>query len=337
MNGAFLKPKPVDSMLLFFVIHSILHLLQSVFLMLDIARNYAFRSFFFELGFEFAYGGVTLYLIGIAQTISQSRNVSGWLPSPLIVDIVGGIFLFSPFFVNTWFSVSAGILAETSVQTARALARVHYACWTLECGGLGAAVLYAGVRLVRILKGHHNNFRRRGHFAAVQTGILKIQLIVAAFVIAVWGFAVICLFYFALREEIINNTIGSLFMGAAWWNLAGVTIIFAQLVVVMSPKITSNAALRSKSTGNSNDEENSCTLERTNNGSTLGATTNNTFYEDSDTGMGSLKSDSVSKQWTVQERQWQGPNSLNPPSYMQKKPRDSDSPYSPIELGSYKH
>ncbi|KAI9279009.1 hypothetical protein BDA99DRAFT_21345 [Phascolomyces articulosus] len=338
-NGAFLKPKPVDSMILFFVIHSILHLLQSVFLMLDIARNYAFRSFFFEFGFEFAYGGVTLYLIGIAQTISQSRNVSGWLPSPRIVDIVGGIFLFSPFVVNTWFAISAGLLAESSVQTARILARVHYAAWTVECGGLGGAILYAGVRLVRILQGHHNNFRRRGHFAAVQAGIFKIQLIVAAFVIAVWGFALICLFYFALREEIINNTIGSLFMGAAWWNLAGVTIIFAQLVVVMSPKITSNAALRSKSTGNSNsglDEENSVTVERTNNGSTLGGTTNNTYFDESDNGAGNLKSNN-DKQWVIQERQWQAPNPLNPPSYMQKRPRDGDSPYSPIELGSYKN
>ena len=58
-------------------------------------------------------------------------------------------------------------------------------------------------------------------------------MIVAAFVVAVWGFAVICLFYFALRTQIINNTIGSLFMGALWWNLAGVTIIFAQIVVIL--------------------------------------------------------------------------------------------------------
>ena len=103
----------------------------------------------------------------------------------------------------------------------------------MECGGLGAAVLYAGVRLVRILKGHHNNFKRRGHYAAVQSGIFKIQLIVAAYVLAVWGFAVICLLYFTLREEIINNVAGSLIMASMWWNIAGVTIIFAQIVVVI--------------------------------------------------------------------------------------------------------
>ncbi|KAG2224295.1 hypothetical protein INT45_012863 [Circinella minor] len=342
-TGAFLRPKPVDSMLLFFAIHSILHLLQSVFLIFDIVRNYAFRSFFFEFGMDFAYGGVTVYLIGIAQTISQSRNVSGWLPSPRVVDVVGGIFLFSPFLINTCFSVSAGVLAESSVSTARALAHIHYAAWTVECGGLGGAVLYAGIRLVRILQGHHNNFKRRGHYAAVQSGIFKIQMIVAAFVIAVWGFAVICLFYFALRIQIINNTIGSLFMGALWWNLAGVTIIFAQIVVILGPKLSSNPALRSKSTGNSNsgNDENSGTADRTNNGSTMGVTTNNTFYDENDHGLGSMKSVDLStkQQWIMQERQWQAPNPLNPPSYMQKKPRDDDvSPYSsPIELGPYNH
>ncbi|KAI8138689.1 hypothetical protein BJV82DRAFT_286280 [Fennellomyces sp. T-0311] len=260
MTKGFLRPKPIDCMLIMLLFFNFFRLFDAVVLLADLfPENMAARGFIFEVSYAFGLGGITLYLIGIAQTISQSQSARGWLPPPIIVDIFGTLALVFPFICTLPITLAGGARATSNLREAEALIVTANATWFVSAFSIGVAILYAGLRLVRILKNHHRKVGQARNQDDVKVGILKIQLIAAAFVLCLWVYSMILMAYVVRRKTIIRNSVGSIIMSVPWVLLGGLTSIVPQLLLIVNPKTVRNAALRSRSSGGTRDDTNNST------------------------------------------------------------------------------
>ena len=136
--------------------------------------------------------------------------------------------------VGTPLTLTAGAMVEAGrLKLGETLIRISYCTWFIWTGGIGTAVFYAAIRLVRILKQHHKKFRQGSNYAAVKSGIFKIQIMAFSYAACLWSFAVILLLYGLLRDQIMANTTGSIFLGAAWALTAGATTIIVHFAVII--------------------------------------------------------------------------------------------------------
>ncbi|KAI8366556.1 hypothetical protein BD560DRAFT_400668 [Blakeslea trispora] len=246
MSKGCFRPKPIDCMVLFIVIFNALRGLSSAILIADVFPDMVSRSFLFEFPWQFGFGSFALYLIGIAQTLSDSHRVlaTSWLPSPRVVDFVGGYIFFSPFVVNNVLAIIAGVMAERNLMVSRLLTRLLYIMWFVHCSSLSVAVIFAGVRLIAILRDHLSKFNTSGpRYVSVQTGIFKIRAVVTIIAICLMMFAVFLLLFGILREIIIVNLLGSVILGAVWNYLGVVATTGVLIAVLVNPKIDDNADL----------------------------------------------------------------------------------------------
>lgn len=157
----------------------------------------------FEFPWQFGYGSFALYLVGIAQTLADVRwytdkqNLilvwvtlnpptphqqshkaisTGWLPSARTVDIVGSTFFLAPFILNNICVLVAGAYARSNLYVAEVLTRILYVLWFLHCFSLAMAVLFSGIRLVRILNRHLAKVQSSGpRYTSIKTGIFKVR------------------------------------------------------------------------------------------------------------------------------------------------------------------
>ncbi|KAI8138692.1 hypothetical protein BJV82DRAFT_286508 [Fennellomyces sp. T-0311] len=334
--GGILRPKPIDCMVVFFILFNTLRLLTSVVLIEDIApNNWIARSFIFEFPWDVGLAGLTLYLIGIAQTISQSHSVRGWLPSPVVIDIVGFSMLLVPIIIGIPLTIAAGALAERNLFAAEILVRVNYTAWFLWTGAFGAAVLYAALRLVSILKEHHKGSRHSQSYAAVEAGIYKIQSMAFIFTVSLWCFALFLLLFGILRDQIMRNKVVSIILGIFWTQLAQLSTLCVQILILCNPKFKRNPALRSKSSsGGTTDETTSSTRPDQNfGGSTIYAVTA-TFQDDDEAILNAIKENPSYNPYfpSSSSRNKSNTNFFNNSS----KRRGSDSSYSSqVELTSF--
>lgn len=138
-----IRPKPIESMLALLMMFNVLRMLDSIILLTDAATNIIFRSFLFEIAWQFGFAAFAVYLIGIATTVAQSHQAisTGWLPSSRQVDILAVFLVFSPFISNNICSIGAGVYAhQGNYYAADILTRLLYAfcmlsVWTRTGGG----------------------------------------------------------------------------------------------------------------------------------------------------------------------------------------------------------
>ncbi|KAI9245207.1 hypothetical protein BDA99DRAFT_528255 [Phascolomyces articulosus] len=298
VGNGILRPKPVDCSLIFFVLFGILRMITSLVLVTNVgAGNLLGRSVLYELPWSIGLGGITIYLLGVSQAIAQSNSTSGWLPSPAVMDIAGFMTMILPALVGISMTIAAGVMIDKDSYTAELLIRINYGIWFLWTGGVGNAVFFAGVRLVRILKSHHRKLRQGSNDAAVKAGIMKIQVAIAGFAICLWIFALVLLLYGSLRDLIMRNTVGSIFLGVGWSLTASITVLVMELSIIFSPNTSKNAALRSKKSTEGSTGIDSSSMYSTQPdreigaGSTMGAFTA-TFQNDDEAIMNALKENS---------------------------------------------
>ncbi|KAI9253201.1 hypothetical protein BY458DRAFT_535850 [Sporodiniella umbellata] len=226
-------------------------LLSSIMLIVDFAPDTVSRSFMFEFPWQFGYGSFALYLIGIAQTLADSHKVlaNSWLPSPKVVDAIGGTLFFAPFLINNCFSLAAGIMAERNLSLAVLFTRLLYVFWFIHCSSLGFAVLYSGVRLTRILEAHLKKFNTTAgpRYTSIKTGIFKIRSVMSIIVVCVWMFAVFLLLFGILRHRILISLAGSIVLGTMWNFLGAVCTLGVVIAILINPKIDEPGSLGLKS------------------------------------------------------------------------------------------
>ncbi|KAI8645565.1 hypothetical protein BD408DRAFT_440858 [Parasitella parasitica] len=295
-KGCF-RPKPIDCMLLFIIVFNLLRLISSSVLIADICPDMISRSFLFEFPWQFGFGAFALYLIGIAKTLADSHRViaNSWLPSPRLVDLIGGTIFLAPFIINNIMSLAAGILAERNLRLAQLFTRLLYMFWFIHCFSLAVAVFFSGYRLVRILGAHLTKFKTTGpRYVSVQTGIFKIRAVMSIIITCLMMFAIFLLIFGILREIIIVNMVGSVVLGAIWNFLGAFATLCVEIAIVFNPKVEDGSSLGLKSSSaerstsqigqcvtytNFSAQEYSVTSSNQNNNGTQGALGHNAFDE----------------------------------------------------------
>ena len=147
------------------------------------------------------------------------------------MDVAGVMTLISPT-VGIIITIAAASNINSDQHLAETLIRINYGIWFIWTAGIGAAVLLAGIRLVRILKSHHRKLRQGSSDNAVRAGIFKIQVAIAAFTTCLWIFALLLLLYGCLRDLIMKNTVASIILGVGWTLTASITILVIQTSVL---------------------------------------------------------------------------------------------------------
>jgi hypothetical protein len=95
------------------------------------------------------------------------------------------------------------------------------------------AVLFSGYRLIKILEDHIQKFNTSGpRYTSVKTGIYKIKAVMSIITICLLMFAAFLLLYGILRELIMVNVPGSLFLGAMWNFLGAVATFGVECAVI---------------------------------------------------------------------------------------------------------
>jgi hypothetical protein len=169
----------------------------------------------------------------------------------MLVDIMGSWFFVWPFVINNICSIIAGAFAHTELYTAEVFTRLLYGFWFLHNTSFSCVVLYAGYRLVRILNGHLAKFDQTGsRYAAVKMGIFKIKMIVTIIINCLMMFATFLLLYGILRDLIMVNVPGSVFLAVVWTYLGPLATAAVELAILINPKFEKNAALFAGSSAN---------------------------------------------------------------------------------------
>ncbi|CAO3634819.1 unnamed protein product [Cunninghamella echinulata] len=251
-----LRPKPVDCLVTFITIFNSIRLLCALLLVIDNnPTNVLARSFLFEFSWHFGYGACALYLLGIAQTLSDSHKsmTQGWLPAPKIVDIIGISFMMGPVVLHNICSIAAGALAYTNLPVAEEFTNVLYGLWFMHTITLSFTVLFAGVRLVRILKNHLTKFPPTGErYKSIRLGIFKIQSLMSVISLCLGGYSVFLLVYAILRDQVTQNSVGSIAMAAIWNFWAPLATLIGEIALIVNPKLGENTDLGIK--GSSSDK-----------------------------------------------------------------------------------
>ncbi|KAI8136880.1 hypothetical protein BJV82DRAFT_382940 [Fennellomyces sp. T-0311] len=203
-----------------------------VFLLDSFPENWIGRICSFDLPWPFGLTAITLYLIGISQTISETHSISGWLPPPVIVDMIGIIGIFLPFVLCVPMTIAAGVIAEKHLDKAEFLVRLAHGFWFLGAFSIGSGILYAAVRLVNILKKHHQRSRRTPEYASIQSGILKIQVMATSLVICLWVLSICVLLYSTVRDQLMSNSMAVTIISIPYILMAPITILCAEILVI---------------------------------------------------------------------------------------------------------
>ncbi|CDS07354.1 hypothetical protein LRAMOSA01303 [Lichtheimia ramosa] len=238
-SAGFLRPKPINMMLLLAIFFNGLRMTSSVVIVSNVLpSNYAVRLFVFDIAWQFGYGAIVLYLVGVSQVIMQSVNASGWMPSAFFVDVVGCTLFFTPFIFNNIVSILAGIFADTHVRTATILIRLLYFAWFAECTVLSVFIVYAGGRLIRILKENHRKLGDgivASHMNEIRDGVSKIRAQVIILSVALAVFAIALFLEAILRTAIMSHTTGNVIISVPWMYIGSITTFAFLLAILISP------------------------------------------------------------------------------------------------------
>lgn len=157
------------------------------------------------------------------------------MPSAFFVDIVGCTLFFTPFIFNNIVSILAGIFADTHVRTATILIRLLYFAWFAECTVLSVFIVYAGGRLIRILKENHRKLGDgivASHMNEIRDGVSKIRAQVIILSVALAVFAIALFLEAILRTAIMSHTTGNVIISVPWMYIGSITT-FAFLLAIL--------------------------------------------------------------------------------------------------------
>ncbi|KAI9274303.1 hypothetical protein BDA99DRAFT_590854 [Phascolomyces articulosus] len=248
------RPKPIESMGLFGIIFHVLRVIHAVIIITDAAPNLAFRSFFFELPWQFLFCAVACYMFGIAHTLSSSSRVlyDNWVRSPHMIDGVCFIIIILPFLSNNITSISSGVYAvRGDLSLAGAFTNASYYCWTVYTAFLGVLIFYAGFRLIRLLRRHF--IEKPGTTAEdvekFALSALKVKIIILTASLCLFVFTIVLVLFASLREQILAYTPYNLAVGIiiAFNGVVGTGIVI--FAVILNPRVATLTGLVTSSSG----------------------------------------------------------------------------------------
>lgn len=160
---------------------------------------------------------------------------NNWVKSENIVHVIFSLTLFLPIVTNTICSVLAGHYAgQQDLTTAKKMTDVQYYFWTFYCLYLGTLLLYAGIRLLRLLNRHllaQSNLK--ANIQRFKMGSLRVKIILLSGTSVLYIFAFLLVLYNVCREAIMSNMVSNVILTAFWLFIGPVAVFFVELSVLI--------------------------------------------------------------------------------------------------------
>lgn len=160
---------------------------------------------------------------------------NSWVRSHTLVNVLFLCSVLLPFFITTTCSTLAGYYAtKGNMALAAILTRIQYLVWFFFCGSIALLLLFAGLRLMRLL-GRYIALQTdlRVDTSKVRTGALKVRMIVITGTLCMGTFSLLLGAYGALRPLIMKSEIANMIVAVMWLfvgPLAALIIIGAILI-----------------------------------------------------------------------------------------------------------
>ncbi|KAI9322284.1 hypothetical protein BX666DRAFT_1893461 [Dichotomocladium elegans] len=239
-----LRPKPIESLIMFGAIFNLLQMIHAIIMVTDAAPNVAFRSFLFEVPWHYGIGAFACYLFGIAHTISESNRIiyDRWVGTPVVVNIITIIFLFGPHVTNNICSIASGIYGlRGDVYHAERYTNALYWLWAFYTGCLGILILYAGIRLLGLLRRHLLERKSDIAIENVKLGILKVKILVAAGTSCLLLFVIMMIIYASRRVSIILVTEYNVTLACIWMLNGAMATSVIFFGIILNPRMATLA------------------------------------------------------------------------------------------------
>ncbi|KAI9287336.1 hypothetical protein BC943DRAFT_319548 [Umbelopsis sp. AD052] len=240
MKRGYLRPQPVETLLVLAVIYNILRMVHSIVILGDNPNSVIFRSFIFEFGWQFGFAALAAYLWGIAITVFDSEAVmdNGWQLSQRHISRVGLAFVLSPVITNNVCSILSGFYAQQGdAYKADIFARLLYAFWAFYCILLVFCVSYSGMRLMHLLGTHLSMLGSGRRYEQVKTGRMKVRAIMTVSGLCLACFTMLCGIYSICRTTVQNHKSFNI-LWAVLWNFAGPSAsILIEVALFIDPRM----------------------------------------------------------------------------------------------------
>lgn len=172
-----------------------------------------------------------------ANFLSQTSQVmyNSWVKSEKMMNILFLITLFLPVITNTTWSVLAGHYAgKGNLTMATKMTHIQYYFWTFYCLYLGTLLMFAGVRLLRLLNRHlmiQSDFK--ANVQRFRLGSLRVKIILLAGTSVLYIFAFLLVLYNVCREAILSNKISNVVLSAVWLFITPIAVFFVELAILI--------------------------------------------------------------------------------------------------------
>ncbi|CAO3633938.1 unnamed protein product [Cunninghamella echinulata] len=209
-SGWIPRPKPIESMVLFAIPFTFFRLIDSLVLILDIWKNSILRSFLYEFPWQLGTTTLTCFLFGVVHTLANNSKT----------------------IYKSWpISMTAGYYEEKGdIDKSTIWIDVTYGTWVFYTFFLGSMILYAGLRLLRILKQQlfvyenvfHKNKNTNEHqqlskrknktIDKMKQSAFKIKLIIGIGCCCLWSFTILAFVYVISRYSILLHSDYTIFI-----------------------------------------------------------------------------------------------------------------------------
>ncbi|KAG2202528.1 hypothetical protein INT46_005085 [Mucor plumbeus] len=263
--GYFIRPKPIEAMLLFGIIFNMLRVLDAVLLITDAAPNVIFRAILYELPWQFGICAFACYLFGIAHTVSNSSRLieNSWFKISIKIDIICSIFITMPFLTNNVCSIAAAVYAEQgNFVKAKIFTDALYYLWAAYCFILATWILFAGLRLIKILQKHLDNQGDDTNSASIhkiKNGLFKVRMIMSISITSLFIFSFIKCMYGIMRTRLLLDHVLNLAIAIVWTYDGTLASMLVVMTVLINPKALASLSLSSSSHGRSSESYNRTT------------------------------------------------------------------------------
>ncbi|KAI8072389.1 hypothetical protein BC940DRAFT_330549 [Gongronella butleri] len=208
-SSGFPRPKPIDALALFGILFNVCRIINASVLLADVANNAIFRSFMFELPWQFGITALACYMFGVANTLSNSSSkiFLSWVHSQRVVDILSVILISLPYVTINVAALGAGYYAQINdIPKATSWTEAIYYMWLVYTFVLGGLILFAGLRLLKLLTTHlltQND--NRANMAKIKTGAVKVKIIIGIGCFCLWAFTVMIALYASSRYQVMQS------------------------------------------------------------------------------------------------------------------------------------
>ncbi|KAI7872809.1 hypothetical protein BDF14DRAFT_1748895 [Spinellus fusiger] len=247
IQTGFIRPRPVDCMLLLLLCYNILRVIQTIIVITDVAPNIIFRIFAHEFPWQFGISALSSYFFGIAHTVGDSSKTiyNEWFSNPRLIDIVCTTILLSPFITNNVLVLVTGVFAENgNMFIAEALTRTLYFLWSFYVLLSCVLIFIAGYRLLILLQKHITSRREPStDLDHIKTSAFKVKMIVIVGCTTLGTYVLTSSLYGGFRTTIQTTRGLSMFLCILWMIVAPTTTLLIEIAIILSPRALSSLVL----------------------------------------------------------------------------------------------